>query len=313
MRHRPKAAYVFLDRHTNHPTHHPYDAKDVPDIVGVEGPCDKWTQAKGKTPVPHYQIVTIVECKPRNKDGRSQLATYAFQLLEARPDLPGAYVAWAAPEGYQILWSDASGVVASEFTPWAQIEMLGAFVYSLYDPPSSHWLRDQSLKPMRAKHQPSDEVLWKIKLKEPRREFTKCQSIFVGNSWGRRTNVFKHGNGHDVAVIKDSYRDTKRRYLEEKLLDEIHEDGIFPGVVRPLFALPPEAKSGIELSKDKTLPRNVPTTAPLDDKKVSRRSTARVKARLVMGSYGESLNEAQSVLDILKAIYDAIEGMFSID
>ena len=290
---------------------------DVPDLVGVMGPCENWTRVEEGQPiyhkVPHYQIVTVVEIKARKRRERSQLASYAYQLLAARPDLPGAYLAWASPKGYQILWSDASGFVASEFTPWTQITMLGAFVYSLYDPPSSHWLRDRGLKPMSVKHQPSDHVLWNIKLNKPRREFVNCKSIFVGNSWGRRTNVFKHGNGPEIVIVKDSYRDTKRRYLEEEFLYEIHEDGIFPGVVRPLFALPPEAKSGKELSKDEALPRNVPTTAPLDNKKASHRSTARVKARLVMGSYGDSLNEAQSVLDILKAIYDAIEGMFSID
>lgn len=238
-----------------------------------------------------------------------QLASHVYQLLKARPDLPGAYVAWGSPRGYQILWSDASGVVASKFTPWTNVRLLGAYVYSLYRPPSSHYLRDRSIRPMKTKFQPEDEVLWKIKVKEHGRSFPRCKSIFVGNSWGRRTNIFKYQHASETVVIKDSYRDTKEIYVEEKLLYKIHKYGVYPGVARPFFARP--SSTGQGRLKEEPLPVDLPRTARLDGKYSSERVTERVKARLVMGSYGESLGEARSVLDILKVFYDAIEGILS--
>ena len=257
--------------------------------------------------VPHHCVVSIVEVKALYIDGRSQVASYAFQLLEARPDLPGAYIAWASPQGYQILWSDTSGVVASEFTSWDDITLLGAYVYSLYRPPSLHYLRDRSIKPMKEGFQPEDDVLWEPEVREYGRSFPMCKSLFVGNSWGRRTNIFKCEDSYATVVIKDSYRDIARRYFEEKLLYKIHKYGIYPGVVRPLFS--PPLSTGEKHSKVEPLPVNVPGTAPLDDEASSDRDTARLKTRLIMGSYGEPLDKAGSVLDILKVFYDAIEGM----
>lgn len=310
MRKRHKAAYVFLDHHKNRLTRHPFNRGGVPDIICVRGPSSRWTKVQEDSEVyhkvPHYKVVTLVEVVARKEQGRAQLAAYASQLLSARPDMPGTYMAWVSPEGYQILWSDASGVVASKFTLWTQIEMLRAFVYSLYVPPTSHWLRDPSIFPIPEHLQPADHVLWNIKLKNPRCSFVACKHISSRSSWGRRTNIFKHEDASGIVIIKDTYRDTKQMYLEEELLDEIHQDGIYPGVVRPLFSLPDKGEN----LEGEALPDNVPRTAPLDDKESSERDATRVRARLLMGSYGKPLHQAKSVLDILKAFYDAIEGMF---
>ena len=97
--------------------------------------------------------------------------------------------------------------------------------------------------------------------------------------------------------------------MEEKLLYKIHKYGVYPGVARPFFARP--SSTGQGRLKEEPLPVDLPRTARLDGKYSSERVTERVKARLVMGSYGESLGEARSVLDILKVFYDAIEGILS--
>lgn len=303
-----KDAFVFLDHHHYSPTHHPYNLDDKPDLLAVPGPLDQYKQVtiNGRTDyreVPHYKVISLVECKADGEEGRVQAASYSFQLLEARPDMPGAYLAWARPDAYQILWSDASGVVASDMTPWKNLRLLATYVYSLYCPPSSHPLRDPSIIAPTKKLKPEDPLLWTIEVPR-RRVYRDCQTIFVGNSWGRRTNVFKHRDKNgNIVVIKDSYRDDERRYKEEALLETIHKDrkeidpdtkGIYPGVVRPLFAMPPDGNP-------------LKTASPFIAS--STRRTERVKTRFVMGSYGESLRKARSVLDILKAFYDVLEGV----
>ena len=214
--------------------------------------------------------------------------------MDARPDMPGVYGLWAGPEGYQVLWSDASGVTASPKSSWDVCELLAAYVYSLYYPPANHILFDQTITSPIAPRLGSNKPRWTIEghLKDP---YRACEWIFTASSWGRRTNVWKHeikGKGPVVVkdayrvVINDAYRDIRRHYEEEILIKKIHRNGIFPGVVRTLE--PAEHHQNI-------------TTPPSS-------KAQRTKTRLIMGSYGESLLRAKSVKDLLMAVYDIVES-----
>lgn len=288
---------VFLEHQHNAPTHSAYRAHDRPDMLAVSGPKSKYNDMKvdGKDRtdyrgVPHYQVLSLVECKPNRDDGRAQVASYAYQLMESRPDVPGVYVMWARPSYYQVLWSDAAGVVASGAITWDNLKPMVSYIYSLYTPPTSHIILDTTITPPKTPLAPNDELLWSIEGPD-NKVYDNCKSLFIGAPWGRRTYVWKYTNGNrpdDVVVIKDAYRDVKRRYKEEELLDVIHEKGIYPGVVRPL------------ISKEKAPCPHIKTVAS--------KTAVREKVRLFLGSFGKEFRYAETVKDILLATYDILEG-----
>ncbi len=105
-------------------------------MLAVWGPKSNYDELKinlkGRTDyqgVAHYKVLSLVECKPNSDDGRAQVASYAYQLMESRPDVPGVYVMWARPSHYQILWSDAAGVVASKGIKWDNLKPMISYVY----------------------------------------------------------------------------------------------------------------------------------------------------------------------------------------
>ena len=243
-------------------------------------------EGKPRGRVPYYTVVSVIECKPVKEDGQAQLASYMSLHMDARPDMPGVYGLWVRPDGYQVLWSDASGVIASPKSSWDVCELLAAYVYSLYYPPADHILFDQAITSPTTPRLGSNKPRWTIAghLKDP---YRACEWIFTASSWGRRTNVWKHEiKGKGPVVVKDAYRDNKRNYEEEILIKKIHSNGIFPGVVRILE--PAEHYQEI-------------TTPPTH-------KAQRTKTRLIMGSYGESLLQAKSVKDLLMAVYDIVES-----
>ncbi|RDX55667.1 hypothetical protein OH76DRAFT_1313290, partial [Lentinus brumalis] len=107
-------------------------------------------------------------------------------------------------------------------------------------------------------------------------------------SW-RTTVYYAQGDEGDEVVIKDTYRRCELRFnKEEDLLQHIHRDGDVPGVARL------KDWQYIRSADGKLLQKGAG-----DD--------ARVKLRLVLYDYGADLQKAQSVNDLLKAIYDVLE------
>jgi hypothetical protein len=89
-------------------------------------------------------------------------------------------------------------------------------------------------------------------------------------------------------VVKDMWRDERRRFEEEAILNKIHRHGFVQGVVR------------------------VAASGPLPDVYIERnvggQPRRRSKRRLIMGSTGNRLSACESVLQFLKVMYDALEG-----
>jgi hypothetical protein len=127
------------------------------------------------------------------------------------------------------------------------------------------------------------------------KEYTNCQLVFFGSSWGRRTFVWVSKSNGETTVIKDATRDDGQRFCEGQLLAEIHGSGYMPGVVRLIDWCFVRTDQGVI------------TTAP---RRKSDKPT-RHRLRLVLGSFGTELRESKSVLDLLKAVYDVIEGYCS--
>ena len=288
----PNRPYVFL----NHPEitsmNFPYDMESTPDLFAVEEGIFDSEPAKHPNPRRHCSIrssrvVSVVECNPKCERGWIQASDYCSQLMESRPDMPGVYGLSAKAEGYQVLWSDACGFVASPVTKWTNLDLLVGYVYSLYFPPKDHILFDPSITSIidpDAKH-----LIWSIK-SPCGIEYSRCLQVFTGSSWGRRTNVWKQKG--QAVVIKDSFREDSRQFEEYELLCDIHSLGNFPGVVRILESPQGDPRSPII------------STVPRDN------TTERKRTRFIMGSYGKPLEYAESVKDILMAIYDVLEGVY---
>ena len=292
---RPKAErseypLLFLDHHHDVPIGSSEDDTENPDLVVVPGPITKYQQVKGRThysQVPYHKVFSVVKCKPKWEE---QMSNYCSPLMTARPDMPGIYALWARPQGYQVFWSDASGVVASPETLWADLELLGAYVYSLYCPPATHLLCDPTVhSPKLVEGMTSKGPHWTIECPNHTYHYSDCETLAIGDPWNRRTHVWKHADEQGTVVIKDSYRKDERPFKEEDLLDKIHGRGIYPGVVRMLHG---GDTPGIT------------TATPAI-------GTPRKKTRLVMGSFGEALSEAESVKEILMVVYDVLESSCS--
>ena len=135
---------------------------------------------------------------------------------------------------------------------------------------------------------------WSITLRSTGEEFRHGSLIFVGRPWSRRATVFlaKDADG-DRVVIKEYYRHISQRFKEEQVLEHIHADGYIPGVVRPRCA-EVVAVDGQPLQCGKE-----------ED------GTLREKFRLVLWDVGEPLERAKAINDLLRCIYDALEGMLT--
>ncbi|KAL4252872.1 hypothetical protein ABKN59_003599 [Abortiporus biennis] len=94
----------------------------------------------------------------------------------------------------------------------------------------------------------------------------------------------------------DTFRREDELLKEPKILQEIHSDGLLPGVVSIVSG---NAVTAADAS------RPVQTASRTNDNLSSRR--CRVKERMVMGSKGVRFEKAKSVKDLLKSTYDVLE------
>ncbi|KAI0788730.1 hypothetical protein C8Q75DRAFT_807465 [Abortiporus biennis] len=244
-------------------------------------------------------VVSLIACDSTSthRKGALALSNHTSKFLDKRPDINGIYLLSTTKVGYQIGWADASGVVFSPLTKWecGGHKDLLAYVHSLYAPPSDHVFFDTSIGPIASS---SRELAWNIHAGE--KLFTKCEYIFHGSTFGRRTAVFGSPSEveEDFVVIKDSFQDDSRIKSESDTLRQVHADGVVPGVV---FLINSE-KVCVKSDGNESQPLSVSTQVP----ESSRPNRRRTKHRLVMGSRGVSLSKARSVKDVLMATYDVL-------
>ena len=301
----------FIDHHSCPPTHFPnLHVPDAPDIIGVRDGPTKYPVRRPKTHhsdapgpeyegVPHHRIDTVVEAKPVGSDAagklRPQGAAYAYRHLQARPDHPTFLLLLVTPRFYQVLLSNANGVIASERTSWDDtLQLLQAYLYSLYIPPDNHVLFDPTMFWDTTRTGEDSVPEWTIKFHagQPDEQTFKYASLyFYGSPWSRRTAIFKcvQEDGEEV-IIKEYYRSARRRFKEEDVLRHIHADGDVPGIVR------------LRCAEEVVVDGKVLQIGSEEGKDL------RTKVRLVLYDSGEPLEAAKSVNDLLRCFYDAIEG-----
>ncbi|KAI1791249.1 hypothetical protein LXA43DRAFT_1061457 [Ganoderma leucocontextum] len=292
---------TFIDHHSTTPTHFPNDAlshakdapalshaKDAPDLLGVYD-VDIFKYNKDADgvykQVPHHRVEAIVEAKSeRNGGGRRQATTYAYRHHQARPDRPGFYVLVIKPQWYQVLYSDPTGVFASPETPWKNMGLLVAYLYSHYYPPDGHFLWDDTIWWSEPEDGPCPFPSWKVRFDG--KMYENCRLIFIGEPWTRLTNVFEteDANGKSM-IIKDYYRQRGRRFKEEEILTQIHGEGDLLGVVR--------LKGHESVKRLEFVLKGA--------------GTERSRERFAFLDTGSRLLKAKTLNDLLKAIYDALE------
>lgn len=265
--------------------------------------------------IPYPLVRAVIEMKTASEDGRAQAISYSWYVFEACPHIVGMYVLSVRPQYYQISWVDATGPVSSPRYPLDpdNLAPLASYLYSLYVPPKGHYLFDSTIQP----YIPSCDNLTKALVhtkagkKKPwlgwnvtvgSRVYEGCDLRVWSGGFGRRTTVFwtKPSSADEQGfVIKDLYRDEARRFTEQQMLELIHSDGVVPGVVRLLAH--EEVKSSVHEGEGTPIRTAGFVT---HQGKVARR----VRTRLLLGSSGERLSRAKTVSDLLKAIYDTVEG-----
>ncbi|KAI9060891.1 hypothetical protein FKP32DRAFT_1655441 [Trametes sanguinea] len=288
--HLPQRPIVFLDHHSHVPTHFPVGrVDDKPDIIGVVDRERGYNHAHDGTyeGVPYHCIETVVEAKAIYANGQAQATRYAFNIQQARPDRPGFYCLSVKPGQFQVVYSSPVGIEASERKPWDDYASLCAYIYSLYDPPEGHVLYDRTIAAQEPAGVPLGKLTWTIRTTYG--VYSGAVILFLGNPWGRRTTVSRVTKEGRTIIIKESYIDCDGRYEEAELLRRVHQDGCLPGVVRYITA--EDVTNGDDVillkRKDGTLTRK--------------------KRRIVLADVGQDLTAAESVNDLLMAIYDTLE------
>ena len=266
--------------------------EDKPDIVGVinrPGGFPRNGGHKTYSNIPYHRVETVVEAKAMDGgDGRAQATRYAYKIQQARPDRPGLYVLSIKPQHFQVVFSSPIGPVASEHTLWTDLNSLCAYVYSLYDPPSGHTLYDRTI----TWTERTDLSAPRWTVQTAKGCHTDARITFLGDPWARRTTVLRVvKDDQPSVVIKEAFVDCKRRFKEADLLEHVHKDGYLHGVVLHISSEIVKADG-----RDIAFSRADGTMT-------------RIKYRIVFADTGYDLTIAKSVNDLLKAVYDALEGM----
>jgi protein kinase-like protein len=213
-------------------------------------------------------------------DSQSQAAAYAAYHLQARPDLVSVAGMWITKSQFSIFFVNACRVYVSNHIKLKD-QMAGpllyAFVWYLYHPQlDKSVFIDTRVDPPK----------FSITLSEGQ-EFSNLKLKFTGSIPGRRTTVYICDSNPGL-VIKEQYIEKARRFFEGTLLQKIHSQGEFPGVVR--------------------IDKYEPVRNNNQDVTVSYGDSIRFKTRLVLKDMGEPLMEVKKVGELLMALYDFLES-----
>ncbi|KAJ8694358.1 hypothetical protein PTI98_009282 [Pleurotus ostreatus] len=278
---------VFRDNHSYTPKYHVNRIETgEPDIVATLAPINDLLEEDDEARLPWHHILSVIEEKgklDKNKGPRQSGAYLAF-ATQCRPDLVGMYGMSISPVGYVLQYSCASGLQTSGEFPWADIGPLVSYVYTLYVPHPGFASRDPSVT-LADNGDTLGSPSWNIR--DGDKVYENCVVKVVGDPWHRMTWVARVGN--TPITIKDSYRDAHGSFKEGELYDILHKQGPAPGFLR--------VKKEYEVEWKKSCPIRVTVD-----------TSTRIKTRLIMHTWGESLRKCPSLIDFLKCMYDILEG-----
>ncbi len=226
-----------------------------------------------------------------------RLRWFARSFLRNNPDRAGIYCLDIIKNGFQVYYGDFMEFSRTEPMSWDNdgLKVLMSYVYSLYDPPANHYLRDPTMVWHKGHKRSTMSIVSNGEV------FPDVRSIFAQGPGAERTEVFLAGR-HPTrqAIIKECYRIPPfpshtggwgDHFVEAEILVSIHRHGFVPGVVR--------------LAHEEL----VPFGAQGQTRITTVHNSSRVKHRMVLADVGQSLLRAKSVNDLLMAVYDVLEGM----
>jgi hypothetical protein len=215
----------------------------------------------------------------------SGMAAYLDTMLRYRPDLSTAYGIFALQSGFTIFRLDAFALRYLDKSTWDSTADLQQFVADIYCASNN---RNSTLDFL-----PQGRGLWKMRLEQ---KTFYMYPFYVGHLPGRGTWVAAgyQDNSHVTRpsqpplIFKLSWANIDKNQLEGELYDIAHRDAWIPGLARPLLWSNP----GIQIHQESKL-------GQID-----------VLGRhcVVLESLGSPLSRCDTVLDILKSMYDLLEG-----
>jgi hypothetical protein len=213
--------------------------------------------------------------------GEAQAGAYTAYHLRARPDLVSVVGIFVYEVEFKLFLSNACRVYHTSAIKWNSpeaLQLLYAWMWRLYHPEV-----DSTIK---------------ISMTTPHTftvgDYDQLTVIHAGESIGRRTIVLAQLDGEYDTVIKEQYIEDSCRYLEGPILERIHKDGRFPGVVL--------------LDRWSHVVNNNGTKVSVEH----RHEVMRSKMRLVLKAEGTRLMDVKTPRELLMGIYDLLEGEWAI-
>jgi hypothetical protein len=232
---------------------------------------------------PYWQEVTAVGSfdGPFNSDPR--MTRYLDPMLRYRPDLSTAYGILAVKDNFTVYKLEPYTLQHLEESSWDSIEALQQFVAAIY---YASEMRNSTLEFV-----PQGQGLWSMTLEE---KTFYMYPFYVGRLPGKGTWVaagYRSDDGSRSSqplIFKLSWGVGNHGRLEGAMYDLAHRDGWIPGLARPVLWSSPGISMRHRSKRDKI--------------------TILHRHCIVLESAGSPLSGCDTVLDILKCMYDLLEG-----
>ena len=238
-----------------------------------------------------FEATVEIESKGKKlKDRMGQGATYTSFLLQARPDLNSVLGLYVDKAGLVFMISDAEGVKQTDMVSWKDLDsakLLQAFITRLYSP------HDTMVDPTVERVQ-GNPGSFNVKLALQGGGETTCfgyPHCISHAAFGRRTTIFIEKDsptkidGKPIHVIKEQYREPNHRFDEPMIINHIHRDGPFPGVIQLVHYEDVKDSKGTEIS-----------------------SGTRNKVRLTEKDWGTPFMDIKTPREALLICYDLLES-----
>ncbi|GJJ09008.1 hypothetical protein Clacol_003229 [Clathrus columnatus] len=247
--------------------------------------------------IPWSTLESFVEVKVEDNWDHRQAIDYLETLLQYRPDKIYALGMQCNQNSYCFYYGDACIQRMSPNFSWKEdLNELVLFIYSLrygyqeqvgrdktYTLHDINWQDIKATPTWHISSNPSttNEVrpMFARKGKTGRRTW-----LGIGRELSHSTPLTAVASKSKIRIVKDMWRDERRRFVECELLDLIHEEVFVPGVVRHIRAEPVEKLTVYDTEDG-----------------------SRIKDRVILASTGLRLSACESVLEFLKVMYDLVE------
>jgi hypothetical protein len=213
---------------------------------------------------------------------------YTSYLLQARPDKLEVRGIYVDCNSFILTVSNACGAFTTGLLDWKSRPsrlLLCAWIERMYRP-----VVDPSIT---SKIEQGGPPTFTITLPEEGGVYQDCTIQSTGSAFGRRTIIFDCP-GQPGVIIKEQYIETPRGFQEGPILDKIHKDGIFPGVVRQRWHGPVTSEN-----KRLVVQWKNPKTHKIYEK---------MKTRIVLLDKGISIMDVKTPREALVALYDLLES-----